>query len=467
VQIPHRAVVHFLQAIQQQLGLTAADVLLAVTTVAFDIAALEVFLPLSIGARVALASRAAAVDGEQLQQLLTTTQATVMQATPATWRLLLAAAWSGHARFTVLCGGDVLPRELAQQLQERAGAMWNLYGPTETTIWSTLERVDAAPGPVPIGGALAQTQLYVLDGHGQPLPRRIPGELYIGGMGVARGYHRHPALTAARFLPDPYSGRVGARLYKTGDLGRWQADDRLEFLGRLDQQVKVRGFRIELGEIEAVLEQHPTVQAAVVVARPTPTGELRLLAYIVPQAASEPTGQELRRFLQTHIPDYMLPAVFTVLTALPLTPNGKVDRRALPAPAAMRPVVDSPFVAPRTPAETVLAGIWAQVLNLDQIGRHDNFFDLGGDSILSLQIIAKANAEGLPLHPRQIFQYQTLAELAALANVALPMQAPQGTLTGQPSEVERAASGNFPLAQLSQEQLEQAFGEVAFEGEDT
>jgi hypothetical protein len=388
-----------------------------------------------------------------------------MQATPATWRLLLAARWAGSPQLTVLCGGEALPRELAQQLLARAKAVWNLYGPTETTIWSALEHVEAGEGPVPIGRAIANTQLYVLDRHLHPVPIGVPGELYIGGAGIARGYVNRPDLTAEQFVADPFNATATARLYKTGDLVRTRADGRLEFWGRLDQQVKLRGFRVELGEIEAVLSQHAEVNQAVVLARQESPGNTRLVAYVVPHPDGALTLSDLRQFLHMKLPDYMVPAVCTFLDALPLTPNGKVDRRSLPVPAPS--ALAEGFVAPCTAAEVLLAGIWAQVLGLEQVGRHDNFFELGGDSILSMQIIAKANLAGLRFTPRQIFQHQTLAELAAVADMTPAMPALQGSITGQPPVTEGNTCADFPLAQLGEGQLEQAFGEIAFEGEDT
>jgi amino acid adenylation domain-containing protein len=310
VQIPHRAVVNFLHTMGQQPGLTAADVLLAVTTLSFDIAALELFLPLMVGARVEIVSRVVAADGKGLMQRLTDTAATVMQATPATWRLLLEAGWTGSPHLKVLCGGEALPWELAALLLERAASVWNLYGPTETTIWSAVSRVEAQDGRVSLGRPIANTQLYVLDRYLQPVPMGVPGELYIGGLGVARGYRNRPELTSERFLSDPFRAEPEARMYKTGDLVRYRSDGTLEFLGRMDNQVKLRGFRIELGEIEAILSQHPAVQEVVVVAREDHPGDQRLVAYLVTHAPSPPSSQELRGFVQATLPDYMVPTAF-------------------------------------------------------------------------------------------------------------------------------------------------------------
>jgi amino acid adenylation domain-containing protein len=439
VQIPHRAVVNFLESMRQQPGLREHDVLLAVTTLSFDIAALEVFLPLIVGARVVLASRAVATDGRQLLQTLADSQATVMQATPATWRLLLEAGWAGSPQLTVLCGGEALPRELAQPLLARAAAVWNLYGPTETTIWSAVAQVAPGDGPVPIGRPIANTQVYLLDPHLQPVPIGVPGELYIGGHGVARGYLNRPELTAERFIVDPFRDEPQARLYKTGDLARYRPDGTLEFLGRLDQQVKLRGFRIELGEIEAVLTQHTAVRESVVLAREDAPGARGLVAYIVPRQAPPPTTRELRSFLQAKLPNYMVPSTFVMLAALPLTPNGKVDRRALPVPDQERPLLEEAFVAPRTPVEEALAGIWADVLGLTQVGIHDHFLELGGHSLLATQVIARLReAFQVELPLRSLFEAPTVADQAEYIETvrwaAQHVQAPPSTALGNREE---------------------------------
>lgn len=281
VQVPHRAVVNFLHAMRQSPGMTSQDVLLAVTTLSFDIAGLELYLPLTIGARVHIVSREVAADGAQLKAELARSGATIMQATPATWRLLLEAGWQGDERLKILCGGEALPRELANQLLERCESLWNMYGPTETTIWSAARRIEPGNRQVLIGRPIANTELYLLDENLQPVPVGVPGELYIGGDGLARGYFKLPDLTAEKFVPHSFGRDAGARLYRTGDLARYLPDGNVEFLGRIDHQVKIRGFRIELSEIESVLEQHPSVREAVVVAREDTPGDKRLVAYVV------------------------------------------------------------------------------------------------------------------------------------------------------------------------------------------
>jgi len=417
VQIAHYSVVNFLCAMRRSPGFTAQDVLLSVTTLSFDISVLEIFLPLIDGGRVELAGQNVAADGIQLLALLNSCGATVMQATPATWQILLAAGWQGSPGLKILCGGEALSVELAAQLLERGVSLWNLYGPTETTIWSSLfqiESVDASSEAViSIGRPIDNTQMYILDRHLQPLPPGIPGELYIGGDGLARGYLNRLELTTEKFIPHPFNGRPGAQLYKTGDLARFQPDGTIEYLGRLDHQVKVRGFRIELGEIETVLTQHPAVRQAVVVAREDQPGDRRLVAYIVAREQSEATTKIMRHFLYQKLPEYMLPSTFVFLDALPLTPNNKIDRHALPTPTVAGAERNSTFVAPRSPVEEVLAELWTQVLKVEKIGIHNNFFELGGHSLLAVQLVSRIQKTfRVTLSLRSLFESPTIAALA-------------------------------------------------------
>jgi amino acid adenylation domain-containing protein/non-ribosomal peptide synthase protein (TIGR01720 family) len=418
VQILHRSLSNFLTAMSKAPGLTAADNLLAVTTLAFDIAALEIFLPLIVGACLVLVEREVTLDGERLAQAIAQHQITVMQATPATWRLLLASGWRGKPDLKILCGGEALDNTLAQQLLSCTQEVWNLYGPTETTIWSAAQKLTPDE-PVTIGHPIANTQFYVLDQHLQPVPIGVPGELYIGGAGVARGYWQRPDLTAERFigstpLPNPPLGkgrvshRTGGVLYKTGDRVRYLRDGKLEYLGRLDYQVKIRGFRIELGEIEAVITQYPQVSQAVVSVREDEPGEQRLVAYIVPNS-QDLAVNDLQQFLASKLPKYMIPGVFVPLTALPLTPNGKVDRKALPTPNTQSQVHETP----RTPTEEVLASIWATVLGVESVGIEDNFFDLGGHSLLATRLISQVRQVfGVELPLRHLFESPRIADLA-------------------------------------------------------
>ena len=431
VQIPHAAVVNFLRSMGKVPGLTAKDTLLAVTTLSFDIAGLELYLPLVNGAKVVLVPRDVAQAGEQLVDRLVRSGTTVMQATPATWRLLLGAGWTGSADLKVLCGGEALPRDLADPLLDACGSLWNVYGPTEATIWSMVHRLEGHGGPIPIGKPIDNTQVYLLSPRLQPVPAGVPGELYIGGAGLARGYRGRPDLTAERFVPAPFSRERGARLYKTGDLARHLPDGTLEFLGRIDHQVKVRGFRIELGEIEAVLAQHPGIAQCVVLAREDTPGTKRLVAYLVAAhpAGNVPKTQELKDFLKERLPEYMVPALFVTLEAMPLTPNGKVDRRVLPAPDMGRSDADRPYVAPSTPAEQALAALWMEVLGVPRVGVHDDFFDLGGDSLTVIRVVSKANKGGLGITTKQLFQNRTVAALAKVAGTTHVL-AEQGPVTG-------------------------------------
>ena len=369
VQITHGSLANLLQSMRRLLSMTERDALLAVTTLSFDIAALEIFLPLIVGARVELIDRAVAADGVRLADRLNDPAITFLQATPATWRLLLEAGWQGQQGLKMLCGGEALPRALADRLLEKGSGLWNVYGPTETTIWSSAWQVEGGETAISIGRPIANTQFYVLDKRLRAVPVGVIGELYIGGSGLARGYRDRAALTAERFIPDPFGKMPGGRLYWSGDLARWRADGTLECLGRVDHQVKIRGFRVELGEIEAALARHPAVREAAVTARPDASGEMSLAAYVVVRDGPEASGVgDLRRWLQGLVPDYMVPSVIVRLEALPLTPNGKVDRQALPDPGQGRIAASTDFVAPRGPVEAALVEIWAELMGDRPIG---------------------------------------------------------------------------------------------------
>ncbi|HTG34804.1 MAG TPA: amino acid adenylation domain-containing protein [Thermoanaerobaculia bacterium] len=411
VEIPHGALLNFLFAMAEDLGLSSADRLLAVTSLSFDISGLELFLPLLVGAAVEIASRETAVDAARLRERLAT--ASVMQATPATWRMLVESGWVGDGRLRVLCGGEPLPWSLAADLLRRAGEVWNLYGPTETTIWSTLQRVGAPreEGVVAIGRPIANTQVYLLDDVLEPVAPGKAGELCIGGAGLARGYHARPELTAAAFVPDPFAAEPGSRLYRTGDRVIQTPDGVLGFVGRADQQVKVRGYRIELGEIEATLTRHPAVRQAVA-AVVDAGGDPRLVAWVVP-AAGMPPARELRELLLASLPEYMVPAELIGLDALPLLPNRKVDRKAL---ALTQAAGGRPAAVPgtaRTPVEELLAGIWRELLRVEGVGLEESFFDLGGHSLLATRLLARvAWTFGLELPLRAVFEAPTISSLA-------------------------------------------------------
>lgn len=412
VQLEHRSVVNFLCSMQKEPGMCATDILVAVTTLSFDIAGLEMYLPLISGGRVVIASREATYDARLLSQLLSRSGATVMQATPATWRLLFESGWKGDRKLKGLVGGEALPAELAQQLTAHCGPVWNMYGPTETTIWSSVYRVRGNEERIlAIGRPIANTALYILDENRRQVSIGKEGELYIGGEGLARGYFERPELTAEKFVPDPF--RAGQRMYRTGDLARYREDGNVEFLGRIDHQVKIRGFRIELGEIEAVLEQHSAIRRAVVIAHDGAGGEKKLAAYVVPHPDSVVTSGNLSDHVRLQLPDYMIPAAFIQLAALPLTPNGKVDRKALPVPAASDFDSGQDYVAPRDAVELKLGRIWEEILGMRPVGVKTSFFDLGGRSLLAARMFMKISREfGKDLPLSLLFQAPTIEQLA-------------------------------------------------------
>jgi amino acid adenylation domain-containing protein len=409
VQIEHRAVVNFLNAMRREPGLRPEDVLLAVTTLSFDIAGLELFLPLTTGARVVVVPWETAVDGKALLNALNEHRVTVLQATPATWRLLLAAEWRGTPGLKALCGGEPLPADLARELMARCGELWNMYGPTETTIWSSCCRVTD-PADITIGRPIDNTELFIVDQQLRPLPIGVAGELLIGGDGVARGYLGRHELTAERFVRHPFM--PGGRVYRTGDLCRYRADGRIDCLGRLDFQVKIRGFRIELGEIEAALMQHEAMANTVVVATQNAAGDDVLVAYCAPRPSTTIDAAVLRRHLAQKLPEYMIPAGFVFLERLPTTPNGKIDRRALPK-EEFGSTPGETYEPPATPTEAALCEIVSAVLGVTPVGIHDDFFRLGGRSLEAVRAVSRIQqAMGLDVAVARLFEFPTVAGLA-------------------------------------------------------
>jgi acyl-coenzyme A synthetase/AMP-(fatty) acid ligase/acyl carrier protein len=397
---------------KRTLALRSTDVFAAVTTISFDIAALELYLPLITGARIELICREVASDGRALAESLSATRTTVLQATPATWRLLIDAGWQGHPDFTAVCGGETLTRDLADAVLQRVGSMWNLYGPTETTIWSMAERVASDGKPISVGRPIANTQVYVLDPAGEPTPIGVPGEIWIGGKGLAVGYHRRAQLTTERFVPNRFSTTEGARIYRTGDAGHWQADGRLVHMGRMDRQVKIRGFRIEPAEVEIALCTHPSISRAIVAARHAGPENLRLVAYIVYRSGQDLTASEARHYLREILPDYMIPSLFVGLTEVPLTTSGKVDVRALPDPFQNGQRLSERHTPPSPGTEQLIAQVWQEILEIDRIGADDNFFELGGHSLLALHAVAAIEKQtGWRMPPRSLF-LQTLRQIA-------------------------------------------------------
>ncbi|MDJ0658849.1 MAG: amino acid adenylation domain-containing protein [Crocosphaera sp.] len=411
VQISHQAIVNFLWSMAQQPGINSHDVLLSVTTLSFDIAGLEIFLPLITGATVVLVSRETAIDGIALSQKIDQCNANIMQATPATWQMLIDAEWKGKKDLKVLCGGEALSPTLAKQLLSKSGELWNMYGPTETTVWSMVEKIETAEN-ITIGRPIHNTKIYILDKQLQPVPVGVTGDLYIGGEGLARGYVNRQDLTEERFIKSPFDS--GKRIYKTGDLARYLPNGKVEYLGRSDYQVKVRGFRIEMGEIESQLNQHSGVKNSVVVTKKEPSEMSYLVAYYIPKKESNITIESLRDFLQTKLPNYMIPSTFFALEEFPLTPNGKIDRKALPKPD--QTILDHQYIAPRTPIEKQLVAIWQDILGVS-VGIDNDFFKLGGHSLLATQVISRIKQQlNIEIPLRSLFESPTIAQLSVIIN---------------------------------------------------
>ena len=447
VMVTHANVARLFTATDAWYGFNASDVWTMFHSYAFDFSVWEIWGALLYGGRLVIVPYWISREPAAFYQLLGDEGVTVLNQTPSAFRQLthidesasIAESAALRLRY-VIFGGEALDLGDLRGWWDRHGdtkpQLVNMYGITETTVHVTYRPVnradlDRAWSSV-IGKTIPDLQVYVLDPRGGLAPLGVPGEMYVGGAGVSRGYLERPELTAERFLPDPFNPRPGARLYRTGDLARVLASGDIEYLGRIDHQVKIRGFRIELGEIEAVLDTHPAVREAVVLAREDGPGEKRLVAYLVCRDGQAPTVGELRAFVKDKLPDSMVPSAFVLLSALPLTENGKVDRRALPAPEeGERPALGAEFIAPSVGAEEELAKIWAAVLRLPQVGVRDNFFEIGGDSILSIQIVARAQQAGFRITPRQLFQHPTIAELAEVVGFTAEVTAEQGAVTGQ------------------------------------
>ena len=427
VCVPHGAVANFLQSMRGEPSIAADDRLAAVTTLSFDIAVLELLLPLQVGAEIVMVPREAAMDGQALATLLDDSGATMMQATPGMWRLLVDAQWPGRPGFRALVGGESLPADLAHELLRRCGEVWNMYGPTETTVWSTLWRVSAAglaERSVSIGRPIANTTVWIVDAQGKPCAIGVPGEIWIGGAGVTLGYLDRPELTAERFVQARLDGSP-ARMYRTGDRGRWRNDGLLEHMGRFDFQVKVRGYRIELGEIEARCDEAPGVARSVVMAREDQPGDVRLVAYLAMAPGAVLDEAALREQLRARLPQYMLPQHVMVLPALPLLPNGKVDRKALPRPTDLRPQA-AERLAPRNEREKVVLATMEKVLNLPGLGIRDDFFALGGHSLLAARLATLLGREfELKVPLRTLFEAPTAERLAAAIDALSAHGAPR------------------------------------------
>jgi len=418
VQVPHGPVVNFLYSMQKTPGFSQDDSILAVTTLSFDIAVLELYLPTVSGGTVVIVDRTTAVDGVKLAEELEKHNITMMQATPATWRLMIQADWAGKSDLKVLCGGEPMPQDLVQPLLDRCDELWNMYGPTETTVWSAAYRIESSTAPILIGKPIGNTQIYLLDAKGHEVPVGCEGELFIGGAGVTSGYLHQPEMTDKRFVKNryrnPFVDYVSDRLYKTGDVAKYRFDGNIQFLRRNDKQVKVRGFRIELGEIEQAIKSHASVEQNVVIVREDVVGDARLVAYVVtlPDQSLSPT--QLRNHIRESLPFYMVPQHFVEIDAMPQTNNGKIDYKALPAPVAdvAEESTADDVAMPQTPAEKFLASVWEEVLEIDDVAQNDLFFDVGGHSLLVMKVIATVNEKtGIKLGP-QDFLVGTLEQMA-------------------------------------------------------
>lgn len=386
VENSHYAAINLLLSIREQLSVQNNDQLLAITTLSFDISVLELFLPLISGAAVIVADQGTTRDGEALMQLIVNSEPTILQATPAIWRVLKNLNWVGAKSLKVLCGGEEMPQDLAQWLCSVSKLALNVYGPTETTVWSSMYRVKGDEHHIPIGAPIHNTRMYVLDKQLNLLPAGVKGDLYIAGDGLAVGYRNLPELTAERFVDDTVMND-GSRMYFTGDRAKWLSDGLLEFYGRSDYQAKIRGFRIELGEIETNLLLHPAIKQSVVTIREDRPDDVRMVAYVVVDPSHHITITEVRRHLQSNLPNYMIPQYVVELNELPMTPSGKLDRKALPTP--LGGILDEDiYMPPRTEMERTLAKVWQDILNVDRVSIHDNFFDLGGHSLLSMHVVA-------------------------------------------------------------------------------
>ena len=457
VEVEHRQVLNYVDGILEQLKLPAGSSFAMVSTLTADLGNTMLYPALATGGTLHIISEDRATDSVALGAYFQHHQPDSLKIVPSHLASLMMGPTPAEIlpQKRLVLGGEACPWHLVEKVQAlKPGCrVINHYGPTETTVGVTTQQVEATDRTthhspsVPIGRPLANSQIYILDSHKNPVPLGVAGELYIGGRGLARGYAGAPELTAKKFVPHPHSEEPGARLYKTGDRAKFRPDGTIEFLGRIDHQVKLRGFRIELEEIETVLNQHKMVQSAVVAVREKEGRQEQLVAYVVP-SQRQLSPSDLRQSLKQTLPEYMVPRIFVMLEDLPLTPNGKVDRRALPAPAETRPELEVVFQAPHAGPEQTLANIWKQLLGVDQVGRHDNFFELGGDSILSIQMGARANQAGLRVTPKQIFQHQTIAELAKVAGIYKEVIAEQGLVTGP-----------LPLTPIQHWFFEQRFGE--------
>lgn len=444
VMVTHHSTLNLLLSLQAHVEIDETSAVLAVTSLSFDISVLEFFGPLIGRGRLVLADREVAKDGTALRAVLQSRAITLMQATPSTWDLLFQANPSPLPKtLNILCGGEALTPTLAQKMESSGGSIWNVYGPTETTIWSTIWKLPHQHGNISIGRPLANTTVFVVDQNEEIATIGVPGELLIGGDGMARGYQRHPVLTAEKFIPHPFSSEPGARLYRSGDRARYRAEGMIEYLGRFDQQIKLRGFRIEPGEIETLLQQQTDVKDAVVLLREDSPDNHQLIAYVVLTSDAALDPSTLRVTLKTYLPDYMIPAAFVTLETLPLTPNGKIDRKALPEPNSSFQAAAHSYLPPQGPVEEQVAEIWKELLRVGAIGRHDNFFERGGHSLLAMQVIARTRVRvQINVSVRALFDNPTLSQFAQAVQRALA----SGTTISSQEIRRRTTEATTPLS---------------------
>lgn len=411
VEIRHRSVVNLLTSIHRNQGISGEDSFLAVTTYSFDISVLEIFAPITVGATVILADKETTNEPGKLEETIVKQQPTFMQATPSMWKILIENGWEGAAQLNVLCGGEALSKELGEKLLTRCSTLWNMYGPTETTIWSTSKKVADTDDLATIGRAIQNTEIYILDEHMNLVPFGVPGEIYIGGEGVAKGYKNRPELTAGRFVANPFGAKQSPVIYRTGDVGLWTDTGEISFLGRADNQVKVRGFRIELGEIESVLRQHKAIEDAVVLCKQDNLGDNQLVAYIL--LNEEENHSNIRNFVAGILPNYMVPDHFIALESFPLTANNKVDRNAFPDLEEISINRKEAFVEPKNETEQVILDIWRDILGIEEISVTDNFFEIGGHSLKAVRVLSRISQQiGLKIELKVIFKNPTIAQLA-------------------------------------------------------
>ena len=462
VQVPHGCVVNFLYSMQQTPGFGADDSVLAITTLSFDIAVLELYLPTISGGKVVILDSTTAADGMRLAAQLDEHDISLLQATPATWRMMIEAGWNGKRDLKILCGGEPMPNDLVSPLLDRCDQLWNMYGPTETTVWSSAFQITDADAPILIGKPIGNTQIYVLDSAGNEVPVGCAGEVFIGGAGVTLGYRNQPEMTEKRFVKNryrnPFVDYVSDRIYKTGDLARYRFDGNIEFLRRNDKQVKVRGFRIELGEIEKTIKSHPAVKQCVVIVREDTVGDARLVAYTIDNPDANVSVSALRDHIRSSLPHYMVPQHFVTLDAMPQTNNGKIDYKALPVPQ-----VDSSDVSmnrdaatPDTEAEKYLASVWAELLGMDDLYLNDTFFDIGGHSLLVMKVITAVHQKtGVKLGP-QDFLVSTLEQMAGRIETEYTFESSSAVEAVTAEAATEVAQENEPEAALAEAKTAEA-----------